>query len=205
MKIKICGLSKSNEVVTSVNEGADFCGFILNYPKSYRNLSLAQAKILTNIDKKKTKYVGVLVNPNDEEMEIFSNLNFDYFQLYGNYYNEDIKQIKKKFGKKIISCVQVKKREDIDNYKKIEGESDIILWDSTGLEKSLKWDFNWIKNVSTKIDKMIAGDIQINNLNNLVNLADIIDVSGALETNKVKDIDKIKRFINEIKKINYEN
>ncbi len=205
MKIKICGLSKSNEVVTSVNEGADFCGFILNYPKSYRNLSLAQAKILTNIDKKKTKYVGVLVNPNDEEMEIFSNLNFDYFQLYGNYYNEDIKQIKKKFGKKIISCVQVKKREDIDNYKKIEGESDIILWDSTGFEKSLKWDFNWIKNVSTKIDKMIAGDIQINNLNNLVNLADIIDVSGALETNKVKDIDKIKRFINEIKKINYEN
>ena len=138
MKIKICGLSKSNEVVTSVNEGADFCGFILNYPKSYRNLSLAQAKILTNIDKKKTKYVGVLVNPNDEEMEIFSNLNFDYFQLYGNYYNEDIKQIKKKFGKKIISCVQVKKREDIDNYKKIEGESDIILWDSTGFEKSLK-------------------------------------------------------------------
>ena len=205
MKIKICGLSKSNEVVTSVNEGADFCGFILNYPKSYRNLSLAQAKILTDIDKKKTKYVGVLVNPNDEEMEIFSNLNFDYFQLYGNYYNEDIKQIKKKFGKKIISCVQVKKREDIDNYKKIEGESDIILWDSTGFEKSLKWDFNWIKNVSTKIDKMIAGDIQINNLNNLVNLADIIDVSGALETNKVKDIDKIKRFINEIKKINYEN
>ena len=138
-------------------------------------------------------------------MEIFSNLNFDYFQLYGNYYNEDIKQIKKKFGKKIISCVQVKKREDIDNYKKIEGESDIILWDSTGFEKSLKCDFNWIKNVSTKIDKMIAGDIQINNLNNLVNLADIIDVSGALETNKVKDIDKIKRFINEIKKINYEN
>jgi phosphoribosylanthranilate isomerase len=52
---------------------------------------------------------------------------------------------------------------------------------------------------------MVAGNITINNLNELVNLADIVDVSGALETNKVKDINKIKKFIAEIKKINYEN
>ena len=39
----------------------------------------------------------------------------------------------------------------------------------------------------------------------LANLTDIVDVSGALETNKVKDINKIKKFIDEVKKINYEN
>ena len=38
-----------------------------------------------------------------------------------------------------------------------------------------------------------------------MNLADIVDVSGALETNKVKDIDKIKKFVKEIKEINDEN
>jgi len=52
---------------------------------------------------------------------------------------------------------------------------------------------------------MVAGNITIDKIKNLVNLADTIDVSGALETNKVKDIDKIKEFNNVIKKIGHEN
>jgi phosphoribosylanthranilate isomerase len=82
MKVKVCGLSKSSEVETSINYGANYCGFILNYPKSHRNISLEQAKNLTNIYKKNSKYVGVLVNPSQEELKIFSDLDFDYFQLY---------------------------------------------------------------------------------------------------------------------------
>ena len=52
---------------------------------------------------------------------------------------------------------------------------------------------------------MIAGNITTDKLKKIKGLADIIDVSGALETNKVKDIKKIKKFIDEVKKINYEN
>ena len=52
---------------------------------------------------------------------------------------------------------------------------------------------------------MIAGNITIEKINELAGLADIIDVSGALETNKVKDINKIKKFIEEIKKVNNAN
>ena len=52
---------------------------------------------------------------------------------------------------------------------------------------------------------MIAGNITIDKLENLVQLADIDDVSGALETNKVKDINKIKKFTNKIKIINDAN
>ena len=52
---------------------------------------------------------------------------------------------------------------------------------------------------------MIAGNITIDKIKDLQNLTDIIDVSGALETNKVKDINKIKKFTNTIKKISYEN
>jgi len=59
--------------------------------------------------------------------------------------------------------------------------------------------------VSIQVKKMIAGNITIDKLENLIGLADIVDVSGALETNKVKDINKIKKFATEIKKINYEN
>ena len=52
---------------------------------------------------------------------------------------------------------------------------------------------------------MVAGNITIEKLQNLVRIADIIDVSGALETNKVKDIVKIKNFITKIKRINDAN
>jgi len=205
MKLKVCGLSNPKEIETCVYSNVDYCGFILNYTKSHRYISFDKAKLLTKINKGNTKYVGVFVKPTIEQLNQFSELNLDFFQLYGNFYPEELIEIKEKFGKRIISSIQVKKKEDIDKYKLIENYSDIILWDSSGYEESLSWDYSWLKTVSTKVEKMVAGNITIDKSKNLVNLADTIDVSGALETNKVKDINKIKKFTREIKKISYEN
>ena len=205
MKLKVCGLSKSKEVETCVSNEVTYCGFILNYPKSHRHISLNLARELTKIDKKKSKYVGVLVNPNENELEKFSKLNLDYFQIYGNYSSSSLIKIKKTFRKNIIASLQVKKRADVEKYKDIEDGADIILWDSSGYEDSLGWDYKWIEPISTKVEKMIAGNITIDKLDDLYNLADTIDVSGALETNNVKDINKIKNFITKVKKINAQN
>ena len=205
MKLKICGLSNPIEIETCIISNVDYCGFILNYTKSHRYISLDKARELTKINKGNTKYVGVLVEPTIEQLNQFSELNFDYFQLYGNFHPDELISIKDKFKKKIISSIQVKKKEDINKYKLVENNSDIILWDSSGYEESLSWDYNWLKTVSTKVEKMVAGNITIDKIKNLVNLADTIDVSGALETNKVKDINKIKEFNAEIKKISHEN
>jgi phosphoribosylanthranilate isomerase len=205
MKLKICGLSNPIEVDTCVSHHVDYCGFILNYPKSHRYISLDKAKNLTNINKGSTKYVGVLVNPTEEELITFSRLNLDYFQLYGNYDFSSLKKLREKFKKKIITTIQVKKKDDVNKYKLVESGSDIILWDSSGYEESLSWNYNWLKSIQVKTKKMIAGNITIDKLENLLELADIVDVSGALETNKVKDINKIKKFTNKIKIINDAN
>ena len=205
MKLKVCGLSNPIEIETCVSSNVDYCGFILNYTKSHRYISLDKARELTKINKGNTKYVGVLVEPTIEQLNQFSELNFDYFQLYGNFHPDELINIKDKFKKKIISSIQVKKKEDINRYELVESNSDIILWDSSGYEESLSWDYNWLKAVSTKVEKMVAGNITIDKIKNLVNLADTVDVSGALETNKVKDINKIKEFTSEIKKISHEN
>ena len=205
MKAKVCGLSTVEQVKTCIDHGANYCGFILNYPKSNRFIDLEKAKELTSIKKKNTKYVGVLVSPKNEELEKFSRLDIDYFQIYGNYTNTLISKIKSEFRKKIIIAIQVKNKEDIFNYKYFEKVADIILWDSSGLELSLDWNFNWLKSIESKVTKMIAGNINIAKLEKIFNLADIVDVSGALETNKVKDISKIKNFLNKLKKLNNEN
>ena len=200
MKLKVCGLTKEDHVKYCIRNRVEFCGFILNYKKSHRYISFNKAKKLTKIKKNKTKFVGVLVKPTYYELKKFSNLNLDYFQIYGDFNNLELTKIKKKFKKKIISVIQVKKEIDIKKYKKIEKISDIILWDSTGYEKSLTWNYKWLNPIKTKAKKMIAGNITIDKIKGLKNLADILDVSGALETRKVKDIKKIKTFIEILRK-----
>ena len=125
MKLKVCGLSNLIEVETCINNNVNFCGFILNYPKSHRNISYEKVKNLLNINKNEVKFVGVLVQPNLEELKKFSQLNLDYFQLYGQYNSKSLINIKKEFQKKIITTIQVKSKVDIENYKKVEDESDI--------------------------------------------------------------------------------
>ena len=205
MKVKICGLSTVEQVKTSINFGANFCGFILNYTKSHRYIQFEKAKELTNIEKKNSKYVAVLVKPKNDELEKFAKLNIDYFQIYGKYNSDEIFNIKSKFKKKIIVAIQVKNEKDVLNYKEFENVADIILWDSSGLEHSLEWNYNWIKSVPKSITKMIAGNVNIDKLEKISKLADIVDVSGALETNKVKDINKIKNFLSKLNKIKNEN
>ena len=202
MQAKVCGLKNTKEVETCVSNNANFCGFILNYKKSHRFINYHTADQLTRVDKQNTFYVGVLVNPSEEEFKKFSNLNLDYFQIYGDYSKEQLKEIKINYKKKIIISLQIKQEQDILKYKIYEDVADIILFDSSGLHQSLSWNYNWIKQVSSSITRMVAGNISIDTLENLIQITDIVDVSGALETDKVKDLNKIKNFLNKVKKIN---
>jgi len=202
MQAKICGLSTALQVETCIEYGANFCGFILNYKKSHRFINYKIAEQLTRINKKNTAYVGVLVDPTFEELKTFSNLNLDYFQIYGNFSTGQIAEIKSKYSKKIIIALQIKKEQDILKYKTYEKVADVILFDSSGLHQSLSWNYNWIKSVPSSIVRMLAGNISLNMLENLKEITDIVDVSGALETDQLKDIVKIKKFLNKIKHIN---
>ncbi len=200
MKVKICGLTKVEHVRACVSLKTNFCGFILNYPKSHRFIKFNTAIKLTNQKKSDTKFVGVLVNPTQNDFLKFSKLKIDYFQIYGKFTVDALSKIREKFNKKIIYTIQVKNKKDIQKYKLFKNCVDIILFDSSGYEKSLSWDFNWIKDI--KITKMIAGNIKLDTLDKIYKFADIIDVSGALETNKVKDINKIKIFLKRLRKFN---
>ena len=202
MQAKVCGLTTSEQVKTCVSHGANFCGFILNYKKSHRFINYETAEQLTQIDRQNTFYVGVLVNPSEKELKKFSKLNLDYFQIYGDYTEEKVREIKKNYKKKIIISLQIKQEKDILKYKTYKKVADIVLFDSSGLHQSLSWNYNWITQVPSSVIKMLAGNISIDILENLEKITDIVDVSGALETDKVKDLNKIKNFLNRIKQIN---
>ena len=198
---KICGLSESNQIQACIKHGANMCGYILFYPKSHRNLNLDKAKELTSL--KHSKYnVAVMVNPSRENLESIKDFNFHYYQIYGSQKPDEINDIKQKYKVKIIKALTVETKVDILKYKIYEEVSDIILFDSKGYEQSLSFPHSLLDDVPKRVKKMIAGNIQIHDLEKISKIADIVDVSGAVETNKKKDLTKIKEFLLKVKKIN---
>ena len=138
----------------------------------------------------------MLVNPNDEILEKIKDLNFDYYQLY-DVSPERTKEIKLKFQKKIITALTISNKDDVIKYKDYTKISDVILFDSKGYDKSESFDHSLLDDVPTELNKMIAGNIQIDDIPNLKNKDFIIDLSGALEDqNGKKDINKIDKLLN---------
>ena len=201
MLAKICGLAEKNQVKTCLEYGASMCGFILFYPKSHRNLSVQKVSELTSIKNSKSN-VAVMVEPSKSDLEKIKDLNFQYYQIYGNQDPAEINEIKKKNNVKIIKALTIETGRDVLKYKKYEAVSDIILFDSIGREKSLSFDHSLLKDVPKNVIKMIAGNIQVQDLEKISKIADIVDVSGAVETEKKKDLTKIKEFLLKIKEIN---
>ncbi len=203
IKSKICGVSDSKTLNYIINHtySPQFIGFIVNYPKSKRYVNLEKLKELLKIEKKKSLYVAVLVNPNKKILEDIKDLPFDYYQLY-DCDPVKIKLIKEKYKKKIITAITVENANDIEKYKLYSDSTDIYLFDSKGYEKSMPFDHGLIKNLNINKEIMIAGNIQIDDdLENYKKIADIIDISGGLETAGLKDISKIEIFLNKIKNL----
>ena len=200
---KICGVKDSQTLkyITNHKYPPKMIGFICNWPKSKRFVSDDQLRELLTIDKKGTSYVAVLVNPDDDILEKIKDLPFDYYQLY-DCEPQKIKTIKEKYNKKIISVVTVEEEKDVLKYKDFEDVSDVILFDSKGYHNSVSFDHNYLDKVNTKLSLMIAGNIKIEDVPNLKDKNFCIDMSGGLETEGIKDTNKIDKFLNSVHNLN---
>ena len=196
--LKICGISDPETLnyILNHNHKPIMIGFITNYEKSKRFVEYEKLKDLINLDKKQVNFVSVLVNPNDEILEKIKDFHFDYYQLY-DVSPERTQEIKSKFKKKIITALTISSKDDVIKYKDYSEISDIILFDSKGYDKSESFDHSLLDDVPSELNKMIAGNIQINDIPNLKNKEFIVDLSGALEDqNGKKDINKINKLLN---------
>ena len=203
---KICGISdpKTLEYIINHPHPPFFVGFICNYKKSSRFVELEKLKKLIDINKKNTKFVAVLVKPDNEILESIKNLNFDYYQIYDCTPNQ-LKSIKYNYKKKIITALTIQNYQDVEKYKLYEDVSDIYLFDSKGYEKSMSFNHSLIENIQFEKEIMLAGNIKINdNLEKYQKIADYLDISGGLETSGLKDVSKIEIFLNKIKNLKHE-
>ncbi len=202
MKVKICGLHPARDVQLCIDLGVNFLGFVF-YQKSPRNVNLSEIGKLKTYDRLSSKFVAVTVNPSDEFIKSVVLNHFDFIQLHGSEENERIKEIKST-GLKVIKTVKIKKKSNINDYKKFN-EADIILFDTPGMEKSIEFPRDLISELPKGERYALAGSISQHNIENIKKLGvNFCDLSSSLESDTeigYKDHQKIKRFINKVNEL----
>ncbi len=196
--IKICGVSDLETLSYILNHQfpPKFVGFITNYKKSKRYVEYEKLKNLVSIKKGNTNFVSVLVNPDDQILEQIKELNFDFYQLY-DVNPEKTRIIKEKYEIKVITALTIQSQKDVDKYKDYDEISDLILFDGKGYEKSIGFNHELLNSIPNSVNKMIAGNIKIEDIPNFKNKDYFIDLSGSLENEDgKKDLGKINKLLN---------
>ena len=203
MKVKICGLNPTRDVQTCIDLNVHFLGFVF-YNKSPRNTNLKDITMLKTYNPKSSLYVSVCVNPTDVFIQENILGNFDYIQLHGSETFERVKEIKK-MGIKIIKTIKVKEQKDIALYKDYKNVADLILFDSTSMEKSEKIPKDLLNNLPKGEKFGLAGAINLKNIQEYSQLGfNFLDLSSGLEKENLKgykDHLKIKNFMNKINEL----
>ena len=202
MKVKVCGLHPIRDVQLCINLGINFLGFVF-YEKSPRNLTVDDAEKLKRYDKQNSFFTAVTVDPTNEFIKNVILKKFDYIQLHGTESAERVKEIKS-MGLKVIKAIKVKEESDIERYKKYD-QADIILFDTPGMEKSIKFPKNLISKLPKGEKYALAGSISQSNIENIAKLGvNFCDLSSSLELDTqigYKDHSKIKKFIKKVNEL----
>ena len=200
MRIKVCGLHPIRDVQLCIDLGVNFLGFVF-YEKSPRNIDLMDVSKLKKYDKQNSFFTAVTVNPSNEFIKKIILGNFDYIQLHGSETSERVKEINK-MGIKVIKAIKVKDQRDVDLYKNYEDIADLILFDSTSMEKSQSIPRELLNKLPKGEKFGLAGAINLENIQEYSQLGfNFLDLSSGLEKENLKgykDHLKIKKFIKKI-------
>lgn len=204
-KIKICGLSRREDIESVNMVSPDYIGFIMGFPKSYRNITIERAKTLRAGLKEEIQVVGVFV---DAEISMIvdacAQKVIDIIQLHGR---EDIRYIERlkavlasvEVQAKIIKAIQVKSKEDLALIKEVP--ADMILLDAGMGDGKLfsQEQMELLKSVNR--DYFLAGGLNPENVSELLESLHPfgVDVSSGVETEKKKDRKKIRRFVQNVR------
>lgn len=208
MLVKICGIQNEKTLICCEENGVNFFGMIF-YPKSPRNISKENAKLLINISQNlKINGVGVFVDRNIYEVEeLIKNIELRFVQLHGSESELYIKTLKK-LGVKIIKTISISNNNDL---RKINtyNSADYFLFDYKpkkdelpgGNAKSFDWSI--LKNLKTEKPWFLSGGVDENNIQQILHEINPfgIDLSSGVEKELgIKDNGIINNFI---EKLNY--
>ena len=188
-KIKFCGLRREEDIFFANEILPEFAGFIF-YKKSFRSVDEKNFLALKKILDKKILSVGVFV---DEKISVIEKLakNLDIIQLHGAEDEKYISTLKNYTDKKIIKAFKIKNADDLKIAEK--SSADYILLDG-GAGEGKVFDWNLLKNFNREY--FLAGGLNLENISDALKILKpfAVDVSSGIETDKFKDLAKMKNF-----------
>lgn len=195
-KVKICGLRRDEDIQIVNQYKPDYVGFIIDYPKSFRNVSIDQVKEWKSQLDPSIQVVGVFV---DEDVDIVTDCLqkqiIDIAQLHGKEDEDYINRVKE-YGP-VIKAFQIQNEQDIQSA--IESHADHVLLDQ-GKGSGKNFDWNLIKEM--KRPYFLAGGITVENVLDTKKYHPYaIDVSSSVESNQKKDKEKVKEMIEKGRKV----
>ncbi|MDE6413035.1 MAG: phosphoribosylanthranilate isomerase [Eubacterium sp.] len=196
-KIKICGLSRKCDIETANALKLDYIGFVF-YKKSKRYVSFEEAKALKAILDTDIKAVGVFVDePIENVVMLLNNDIINIAQLHGKEDEDYIKELRSKTDKPIIKAFCINSEEDI--MKANESTADYVLLDA-GMGCGNVFDWQYINRINRPY--FLAGGLAKENIEQAIELLNpyALDVSSGVETDGLKNKDKMAEFVSSIRK-----
>ena len=217
-KVKMCGISKVETIPAIVDAKPDYMGLV--FAPSKRQVTVDQAKILveelhrgyakkygsdTEHDKNDTiKTVGVFVNETvDNLVTIANEANLDAVQLHGDEDEAFIQSLKERTNVEVWKAVQIRSAADVEKW--IDSSADMLLFDAYHKDErgGTGEVFDWSSLDAFERPFMLAGGIDSTNVARAIRTVRPygIDISSGIETNGVKDDEKITAFTKIVKSI----
>ena len=217
-KVKMCGISKVETIPAVVEAKPDYMGLV--FAPSKRQVTVDQAKILveelhrgyakkygsdTEHDKNDTiKTVGVFVNETvDNLVTIANEANLDAVQLHGDEDEAFIQSLKERTNVEVWKAVQIRSAADVEKW--IDSSADMLLFDAYHKDErgGTGEVFDWSSLDAFERPFMLAGGIDSTNVARAIRTVRPygIDISSGIETNGVKDDEKITAFTKIVKSI----
>ena len=206
-KVKICGLRRPEDVAFVNAAGADYAGFVF-YPKSHRNVSIAQAEKLIHQLDDSIQSVAVCVSPSRELYQQLCQLQPDIIQIHG-----EVPRIALDAGGiPLWQAVNLKSAgslsEALIHHPKITGY--VIDGADYGSGKTFGWEQDaqlaeqlrcQLREEIKDCSLILAGGLNIENIETGLHVfrPDIVDVSSGVETDGWKESKKINEFVRKVK------
>ena len=210
-KVKMCGISKVETIPAIVDAKPDYMGLV--FAPSKRQVTVEQAKILVEelhkqyavrYNSETIKIVGVFVNETIENLlKIAEEVKLDVIQLHGDEDESFIQILKEQSNVEVWKAVQVRSAADAEAW--IDSSADMLLFDAYHKDErgGTGEVFDWSSLDEFERPFMLAGGINSTNVARAIRTVRPygIDISSGIETEGVKDDEKIKAFTNIVRTI----
>lgn len=204
MRVKICGLTRADDLRHAAKAGADYVGLVF-YPPSPRNVSIGQAAELLKDVPEGIVPVALLVDADDALVDQVAPLGVGMLQLHGSESPERVTAIRKRTGLPVMKVISIGGREDLAKIGEFDAVADQLLLDARAPEgatrpggNAVAFDWDLIAGRGWACPWILAGGLTPENVAEAVRMtgATQVDVSSGVESAPgQKDPARVEAFI----------